>query len=141
MFGGYSSVDGLVIHYTHWFPIWFGHSYFSHLTHTALQSHSKWNNNFLSFMTIYYNASSTGIPTSAANNICISLSQVTFMLLVLPWFVVSPTNLNGGIFTNKMGFSAPILYFVNINNGGWSLPFFNSANCAAKETYVYDFCT
>ena len=92
-------------------------------------------------MTMYYNASSTGSPAAVATNSGISLSQVTFMLLVLPWFVVSPTNLNGGIFTNRMGFSAPILSSVNITNGGWSLPFFNSANCADKDTYVYDFCT
>ena len=139
MLGASSPECGVVINSTHWSKLWVGHTSLSNLIQDALKLHSIWTTTFLVYIPTSAEVSSAGAPTSVTTATDTYGFQNTLMFHVLSWFVVPPKNLNGGTFTNVIGLSESILYFMNIINVGWSFPFPTSSGCCTKGTSTYAF--
>ena len=122
---GTSSPDyGLVRHSTQWYTLWVVHNYPSDIIHYAPQSRSMWTTTLLELMSIFSNTSFTGTPADMITATDISVSQAPFVKPFITLFLFPTTNLNGRMFPTGTGFSEYIIYFVNITNGGWYVPFF-----------------
>ena len=112
MLGTSYSGSGLVIHFTHWYMLWFVYPCPNGLFQDTSKSHSKWTTALLVFIPMSNKYSYTGTPTYVTTDTDIYGSQYPFMFIFLPWFVGIPTNLNCGRFTTVIDLYLSILSFV-----------------------------
>ena len=128
-------------HSIHWSTLWVCHPSSSGFIQASSQSHSKLITAILAFITMSDNNSSTGTPTAVTTATDLSGSQDPQMLPVILWFVGPHVKFNDGRFTNKIGFSASKLSFVNGANVWWYISLIASYGCADKNIYVDAFFT
>ena len=111
MLGTFSTDDGLVSQFAHWFTLWVEHTSPRKFTQDGSPPHSIQISTFLTFNPISYKAYYTGTPATGITATNISVSQAPCKINVLPYLVVPPINITGDIFTTGTSFSASILYF------------------------------
>ena len=63
------------------------------------------------------------------------------MFPILAWFIVPTKYLNGGRFPIRIDLPAFIIDFLNSLTGGWSIPYFTSAEFSSKSNYFNAFYT